>query len=135
MLVCRRGEYGQLARSASAGGEDPVLQDASQIVLEPLDVDAICDYLTRRFPGEQPGHLASRWHNVQATLEAKTPGHDANLTGVLSSPWRLFLAATAYQDDTADPDELIRQPADDVRRAPAEPADPCRHSPHASPRR
>lgn len=115
VLVCRRGEYGQLARSASGGGEDPVLQDARQIVLQPLDVPAICDYLTRRFPGEQPGHPASRWHDVQATLHAPAvAGHDASLAGVLSSPWRLFLAATAYQDDTSDPDEMIRQPADDL---------------------
>ena len=115
VLVCRREEYGQLARSASSGGEDPVLQDARQIVLQPLDVPAICDYLTRRFPGEQPGHLASRWHNVQATLQAPAVARqDISLTGVLSSPWRLFLAATAYQDDASDPDELIRKPAEDL---------------------
>ncbi len=115
VLVCRRGEYGQLARSASAEGEDPVLQDARQIVLQPLDVPAICDYLTRRFPGEQPEQLAARWQNVQATLQDSAVARpDASLAAVLSSPWRLFLAATAYQDDTSDPDELIRRPVDEV---------------------
>ena len=115
VLVCRRGEYGQLAQSASTGGEDPVLQDARQIVLQPLDVPAICDHLTRRFPADQPGQLASRWDGVRAALQAPAAaGQGAGLAGVLSSPWRLFLAATAYQDDTSDPGELIRQPADDV---------------------
>jgi len=32
----------------------------------------------------------------------------------LSSPWRLYLAVTAYQDHTSDPGELIRQPAGEV---------------------
>jgi hypothetical protein len=50
VLVCRREEYGQLARSAGTAPEDPVLQDASLIVLQPLDIPAIRDYLTRRFP-------------------------------------------------------------------------------------
>jgi hypothetical protein len=113
VLVCRRGEYGQLACSASSEGEDPVLQDASQIVLQPLDVPSISDYLTRRFPGERPGSLAVRWKNVQAALEATTTlGRADSLADVLSSPWRLFLATTAYQDDKSDPDELIRCPID-----------------------
>lgn len=70
VLVCRRGEYLQLARSASGEAEDPVLQDARQIVLQPLDVPAICDYLTSRFPGDQPGQLASRWDSVRSALQA-----------------------------------------------------------------
>jgi hypothetical protein len=115
VLVSRRGEYGQLARSATGGGEDPVLQDARQIVLQPLDVPAICDYLTRRFPGDRPGQLASRWDGVRAALQAPAAaGQGAGLAGVLSSPWQLFLAATAYQDDTSDPGELIRRPADEL---------------------
>lgn len=115
VVVCRRGEYGQLARSAVATGEDPVLQDASQIVLQPLDLTTIYNYLTRRFPGESPGTIASRWQNVQAALQAPTtPGQAVSLADVLSSPWRLFLAATAYQDRGSDPDELIRLPATDL---------------------
>jgi hypothetical protein len=115
VLVCRRGDYGQLARSASAEGEEHVLQDARQIVLQPLDVPAISDYLTRRFPGDQPGELESRWANVQAALQAPALAcQGAGLVGALSSPWQLFLAATAYQDDASNPDELIQQPADDL---------------------
>jgi hypothetical protein len=115
VLVCRRGQYGQLARSAGARGEDPVLQDARQIVLEPLKVRAICDYLTEHFPGEEPKQLAPRWHKVQATLQASAMvGQDAGLAKVLSSPWNLYLAATAFEDKTSDPDELIRQPVDHV---------------------
>jgi hypothetical protein len=115
VLVCRKAEYGQLAQSASAEGEDPVLQDARQIVLQPLDVPAICDYLTRRFPGDQPGHPSSRWDDVYSALQApKAAGQGVGLVRVFSSPWRLFLAATAYQDDTSDPRELIQQPSDDL---------------------
>jgi len=115
VLVCRREAYGQLAQSPSVGREDPVLQDARQIVLQFLDARAICDYLTWRFPGERPGDLAPRWHKVQDTLLAsEMPGHDDGLAAALSSPWRLFLAATAYQDENSNPDELIQQTADDV---------------------
>ena len=115
VLVCRRAEYTQLARSSSVPAEDPILQDASQIVLQPLDVPAICDYLARRFPGGHPGELAARWQNVRRTLQAPaTPGPASGLTGVLSSPWRLFLATAAYQDSGSDPDELIRLPTNKV---------------------
>lgn len=117
VVVCRRGEYGQLARSPDAIGEDPVLQDASQIVLQPLDLPTIDNYLTRRFPGVSPGTVTSRWQNVLAALGATTtPERGVSLADVLSSPWRLFLAATAYQDQGSDPDELIRLPATDVGR-------------------
>jgi hypothetical protein len=115
VLVCRREEYTQMARSASTAGEDPVLQDASLIVLQPLDMPAICDYLTRRFPGERPGKPAARWATVLSALQGTTsPGQASSLTAVLSSPWRLFLATAAYQDDKSDPDALIRIPADEV---------------------
>jgi hypothetical protein len=115
VLVCRRGEYGQMARSPGTGGEDPVLQDARQIILQPLDVTAICDYLIRRFPGDQPGQPASRWQYVYAELEASAArGDETGLSRVLSSPWRLFLATTAYQDEDSDPSELLWRPADDL---------------------
>jgi len=113
VLVCRRAEYRLLARSAGAPGEDPVLQDARQIVLQPLEVPAICEYLTRRFPGDQPGRLAGRWEGVRAALQTGT-GQGAGLTTLLSSPWQLFLAAAAYHDDASDPGELTRLPADDL---------------------
>jgi hypothetical protein len=67
------------------------------------------------FPGDRPGRLATRWHNVRTALKTSAAArHSPGLAAVLSSPWRLFLAATAYQDDTSNPDELIRQPADDL---------------------
>jgi NACHT domain len=111
VLVCRRGEYTQLARSSGAQGEDPVMQDATQIVLQPLDTAAICDYLARRFPGE----LIARWKNVRQTLETTpTPAPADSLARVLSSPWRLFLATATYQDSDSDPEELIQLPADNV---------------------
>ena len=115
VLVCRREEYGQLARSGGAREEEPILQDAAQIVLQPLDVPAICDYLTRRFPGEQRGAIAIRWENILIALKAPVTGlAEARLAGVLSSPWLLSLAATAYQEDNSDPGELLKLRADSV---------------------
>jgi hypothetical protein len=115
VLVCRHEEYGQLARSDSAGAGDPVLQDANQIVLQPLDAPAIREYLTRRFPGEHQGSMESRWENVQAAVEAPTtPEQTASLAEILSSPWALFLATTAYQDSNSDPGQLILLPEDEV---------------------
>ena len=111
VLVCRRAEYGQLARSSTTGGEDPVLQDATQIVLQPLDVTAICGFLARRFPGRHPGELDARWDSVRRVLQdAIAAQHAGSLAHVLSSPWQLFLATAAYQNDDTDPGELIRLP-------------------------
>jgi hypothetical protein len=111
VLVCRHREYSQLARSASVPGEDPVLQDANQIILQPLDMTAICDYLTRRFPGEHHGELAARWETVRCTLQATSvPAPGDSLARVLSNPWQLFLATAAYQDSESDPGELTKVP-------------------------
>lgn len=111
VLVCRRAEYGQLARSSGTRGEDPVLQDATQIVLQPFDVTAVCDFLTRRFPGKAVGELDARWRDVRRALEdADATPQTGSLTQVLSNPWQLFLATTAYHDDNSDPSELTRLP-------------------------
>ena len=110
VLVCRRGEYTQLTRSLDTSAETPVLQAASQIILQPLDVPAICDYLTRRFPGDQAGKLATRWQTVRDALQAATTtGRASELTEALSSPWRLFLATATYQDQSS-PDDLLHLP-------------------------
>jgi hypothetical protein len=113
VLACRRGEYGQLARSAGGTSEDPVLQDATQIVLQPLQVPAICDYLTQHFPQGQPVRLATRWQGVRAMLRT-SQGREGTLAAVLSSPWLLFLAVTAYLDDATDPGELTRMAPDQI---------------------
>ena len=115
VLVCRRAEYGQLARSSTARWEDPVLQDATQIVLQPLDVTAVCDFLARRFPGRQAGELDVRWDKVRRTLQDATTSPLADrLIQVLGNPWQLFLATTAYQDVDTDPGELIRMPGGEI---------------------
>src|SRR5262249_399295 len=115
VLVCRHAEYGQLARSSTARGEDPILQDASQIILQPLNVTAICDFLARRFPGGQPGDLDSRWDNVRRALHDTTAAAQTDsLAQTLGNPWQLFLATAAYQDHDTDPGELTRLPTDKV---------------------
>jgi predicted NACHT family NTPase len=54
ILVCRRGEYGELASSVGPGTEDPVLQAATQIILQPLDVPRDLRLPDPTFP-RQPG--------------------------------------------------------------------------------
>jgi hypothetical protein len=111
VLVCRRGEYRQLAASSAAIAETPVLQAASQVILQPLYVSAICDYLARRFPGEQAGTLETRWHSIRDHLQTATATAPASeLAGALSSPWRLFLATATYHDSHSSPGEMLHHP-------------------------
>ncbi len=112
VLVCRHAEYGQLARSASRPGEDPVLQDATQIVLQRLDAEAICEFLARRFPGGRAGEPDARWADVwHALRRGPAAGQEDSLADALSSPWQLFLATAAYSGPGTDPSELTRLPA------------------------
>lgn len=110
VLVCRRAEYRQLARSPGPAGDEPVLLDASQIVLQPLERDVICAHLADRFPGSGPDRMAARWEPVRAALEAAAASAQAagSVLEVLSSPWRLFLAVMAYHEDGTDPSQMLR---------------------------
>lgn len=113
VLVCRRAEYRQLARSAGPAGAEPVLLNASQIVLQPLEHDVICQHLADRFPGSTQDQVAARWEPVRIALQAAATSAkaDGSVLDLLSSPWRLFLAVMAYHDDGTDPSEILRQPA------------------------
>jgi len=110
VLICRRAEYRQLARSPGSAGHEPVLLHASQIVLQPLEHDVICRHLADRFPGSAPDRMAARWEPVRIALEAAAAsGQTAgSILDVLSTPWRLFLAVMAYHDDDTDPSEMLR---------------------------
>lgn len=113
VLVCRRAEYRQLAQSAVPAGEEPLLLDASQIVLQPLEPGVICQHLSDRFPGSAPGQIARRWKPVLLALEAAAPDQAAgHVLEVLASPWRLFLAVMAYHSDDTDPAEILQHSGD-----------------------
>jgi len=108
VLACRVAEYTGLTGGAAARSGTGLLQDAQQVVLCPLDPEAVCDYLTYRFPGSDGG-VEPRWRPVCERLraEAGSPGTDASLAEVLGSPWRLFLAVTSYLEPGSRPAELL----------------------------
>ncbi|WP_405065014.1 hypothetical protein OG558_23970 [Kribbella sp. NBC_01510] len=87
VLSCRTVRYQQLADDESSG--EP-LQDATAIVLQPLDVEQVGAWLHHRLP--HPDQRA-RWRPVLSSLRAHPNGR---LARCLSSPLRLYLALTVY---------------------------------------
>jgi hypothetical protein len=98
-----------------SGGDDAspgrpgLLTDARHITLRPLGPEAITRYLTQRFAG-RGGTLPDRWADV---VRAVAP--DGDLYQVLSSPWELFLAVTAYQANDSTPADMVGMSADELR--------------------
>lgn len=110
VITCRADRYKQLARSNALPGQQPVLQDATAIRIQPLTPDQIKKYLTYRFPDSaRPDCIQSRWQPVVRNITGPKP---TALAATLSSPLHLFLAVTAYHDPTSDPAWLTKRPAD-----------------------
>jgi hypothetical protein len=110
VLTCRANLYEQLAAISAAPGQQPVLQDATAVEVQPLTPGRVANYLTRRFPDPaRPGHIEPRW---QPVLEDITGQQLSPLAATLASPLRLFMAATAYYSTSAKPAELTSMPAD-----------------------
>lgn len=104
VLTCRTARYQQLADSGRA------LQDATAVVLQPLDVEQVVSWLAHRFPAPgEPDGVQQRWRRVITALRRHPTGR---LARCLTSPWRLFLAVAAYQDSGSDPRELTRLDAE-----------------------
>ncbi|MFE3205589.1 hypothetical protein [Embleya sp. NPDC059237] len=100
ILTCRTDAYTDLA------ARDHRLATAARIVLDDVLVVQGVDYLQRR------GVDATRWAPVTATLAAAPGG---TLARALSTPWRLNLAVTVYEEHTLAPDGrkiFAREPAD-----------------------
>jgi hypothetical protein len=97
VLACREMEYGEVA------GDDGrrVLVDARHVTLRPLAAADVVVYLEGRLGGRSRS-LPSRWQPVAAALEAGQP-----ILGVMANPWQLFLAVTAYADETSEPREML----------------------------
>ncbi|MFG1663782.1 NACHT domain-containing protein [Streptomyces sp. Y7] len=89
VLTCRHDRYAELA------GHGYQLRDAAWVHLQPVALDVAVDYLKRR---DSDG----RWETALTEL---TTGHAPVLQQVLTTPWRLTLAATVYAED-GDPAEL-----------------------------
>ncbi|NJQ01293.1 NACHT domain-containing protein [Streptomyces zingiberis] len=87
LLTCRSKPYETLAE------QEVWLQDAAHVKIEPVPADAARRFLTERF-GATP-----RWRPV---LEALTRDPHGPLAAGLSTPWRLTLAVTVYEERGPD---------------------------------
>ena len=104
VLACRELEYGELADA----DDGRLLVDARHVTVRPLTAEDVVAYLAARFGG-RTRTLPSRWEPVAAAVRS-----DAPLLAVLENPWQLFLAVTAYADETSEPHELLSMSAPEV---------------------
>ena len=111
VLTCREEQYRNLAQG-NPTGRAPVVQDAQQVIIQPLEVGQVAAYIERRFPsGAVIG--SSPWDEVVAALRADS---DGPLAQVVRTPWRLFLVLTAYGGGRSDPREMIGQDYEGLSR-------------------
>jgi hypothetical protein len=108
VVACRAQEYHDLSHTPSAPTRNPpVLTDARHVTLRPLAVPDVIDYLAWRFGSSASvgsvSRLPNRWQQVtdamQETRADGSPMHP-DLCEVLTNPWQLFLAVTAYHKPT-----------------------------------
>lgn len=100
ILTCRTAEYAQL------GALDFRMRRAVHIALDSVTADQASGYLEAR------GANRARWRPVLETLQQ--PHHLTRhpLALALSVPWRLNLAATAYEERHRHTHAYVRSPAD-----------------------
>jgi hypothetical protein len=104
VLTSRQQQYKELA-DTKAVGRAPVVQDAQQVIIQPLEVDQVAEYIDVRFHSTLLSTSVSEgWQKV---VEALRKAPDGALAKTLGTPWRLFLALTAYREDQTDPSEMI----------------------------
>ncbi|MEV6273333.1 NACHT domain-containing protein [Kribbella sp. NPDC051936] len=94
VLTCRTERYRCLAADGCA------LEDATAVAVQPLECGQILGWLEHRLP--QPDQR-DRWRSVFAVLRKHPNGR---LARCLSSPLRLFLALTIYEDGNTRPKAL-----------------------------
>ncbi|GGO53658.1 NACHT domain-containing protein [Streptomyces lasiicapitis] len=97
ILTCRTTQYEQLAAL------DMRMREAAHIQIAPVPPAQAAAYLTAR--STRP----TRWSPVIDTLNTAPGGA---LAKALSTPWRLNLAATAYEERHPDTLGYLRDPAD-----------------------
>jgi hypothetical protein len=97
ILTCRTAQYAELAAL------DLRMREAARIEITPVTPAQATAYLTARSTGP------ARWTTVFDTLTAAPEGA---LAQTLSTPWRLNLAATAYEERHPDTLDYLRDPGD-----------------------
>ncbi|CAL9676756.1 hypothetical protein SUDANB105_07952 [Streptomyces sp. enrichment culture] len=95
VLTCRTTQYAELAAL------DVRMREASRIELTPVTPEQATAYLTARSTNP------ARWSTVLDTL---TAAPDGTLARALCTPWRLNLAATAYEERHPDTLTYLRHP-------------------------
>lgn len=102
VLACRNVEYQQMAvLPREPGVPKLMLTDARHVTLRPLATADVASYLESRFGGAK-GEVPARWQSVTHALALQDP-----MASMLQSPWQLFLAVTKYEDEDAEPAELL----------------------------
>jgi hypothetical protein len=103
LVTCREEQY----RVAVDGGD--VLTAAVVLRLEPLDFDAVAQYLPRTTRPERHTNGETKWDPVLAQLRNRpTVAVHASVLDVLSTPLMVWLGRVRYSDTRADPQELLQ---------------------------
>lgn len=100
VLTCRSARYDLLGNGSTTG----TLQDATVVVMLPLEVEQVVAWLAHRCPDpSQPDGLQRRWRRITTRVRENPAGR---LARCLTNPLRLYLAITAYQSMDSEPREL-----------------------------
>jgi hypothetical protein len=103
VLTCRTKHYDELSHRDSSG-LNSALQDATVVVMQPLEIEQIANWLASHFPDRsQPDGIQARWRSVLEQVSAHPTGQ---LATCLRSPLRLSLAVTIYKHPQGTPREL-----------------------------
>jgi hypothetical protein len=97
VLTCRIGQYETLEQAHEW------VQDAARVQISPVGLSAARNFLTRRVIDKD------RWQPVLKEMKRPT---DQPLADALSTPWRLTLAATVYDQRDPDTGAYVRNPVD-----------------------
>lgn len=102
VVTCRADEYAAVVADAD------VITAAAVIVLRPLGIDDLADYLPRTARALPERNAVGKWDPVIAFLRQHDEVRAKHLLAVLGVPLMTSLARAVYSDTATDPVELIR---------------------------
>jgi hypothetical protein len=101
VVTCRVDEY------AVAVADTDVITAAAVVVLRPLGIDDLADYLPRTARTQPGPDAVGKWDPVITFLRRHDDARAEHLRSVLAVPLMTSLARAAYSDTAADPAELV----------------------------